>query len=223
MKKIKGFTLIELLVVIAIIAILAAILFPVFAQVKERARQVKCLNNQKQLGQAFLSYVNDFSGVMPVGSATICWPSNPTSKYDWVGSKAVATPIYPERGQLWKYTKSREIYFCPTDKNIRYPVAAMNTAGAGNLSYSMNYYLDRKKFDAQTSGRASRILLLIHEDRKSINDGYYAWEAYVDKPDKIHYDGTAVIYCDMHARWCSNKDLAKQIDARVWRTNDSLD
>jgi len=56
----RGFTLIELLVVIAIIAILAAILFPVFAQAREKARQTSCLSNLKQSGTATLMYVQDF-------------------------------------------------------------------------------------------------------------------------------------------------------------------
>jgi prepilin-type N-terminal cleavage/methylation domain-containing protein len=55
-----GFTLIELLVVIAIIAILAAILFPVFAQAREKARQTACLSNTKQIGTAFMMYVQDY-------------------------------------------------------------------------------------------------------------------------------------------------------------------
>ncbi len=62
----RGFTLIELLVVIAIIAILAAILFPVFANAKERARQAKCLNNLKQLTVAFQAYVDDNNGYTPL-------------------------------------------------------------------------------------------------------------------------------------------------------------
>jgi prepilin-type N-terminal cleavage/methylation domain-containing protein/prepilin-type processing-associated H-X9-DG protein len=59
-KRKDGFTLIELLVVIAIIAILAAILFPVFAQVREKARQITCISNEKQLGLAFLQYSQDY-------------------------------------------------------------------------------------------------------------------------------------------------------------------
>jgi len=64
MKPKSGFTLIELLVVIAIIAILAAILFPVFAKAREKARQTSCLSNMKQLNTAVLSYVQDYDECM---------------------------------------------------------------------------------------------------------------------------------------------------------------
>jgi len=65
-KRTKGFTLIELLVVIAIIAILAAILFPVFMQAKEKANQTKCMNNMKQLSSGLLQYTDDWQGALPV-------------------------------------------------------------------------------------------------------------------------------------------------------------
>jgi prepilin-type N-terminal cleavage/methylation domain-containing protein/prepilin-type processing-associated H-X9-DG protein len=64
--KKHGFTLIELLVVIAIIAILAAILFPVFAKAREKARQATCQSNLKQIGTAFAMYLQDYDGVYPV-------------------------------------------------------------------------------------------------------------------------------------------------------------
>src|SRR5436853_6791160 len=67
----RGFTLIELLVVIAIIAILAAILFPVFAQARNQARKTTCLSNTKQLGLGVLMYLQDYDEVFPTSGA--CW------------------------------------------------------------------------------------------------------------------------------------------------------
>jgi prepilin-type N-terminal cleavage/methylation domain-containing protein len=66
----KGFTLIELLVVIAIIAILAAILFPVFAQAREKARATACLSNMKQAGLALQMYAQDYDETMPLGNVS---------------------------------------------------------------------------------------------------------------------------------------------------------
>src|SRR5437667_11069914 len=65
MRKQNGFTLIELLVVIAIIAILAAILFPVFAKAREKARQASCLSNTKQMGLALMMYTQDYDEILP--------------------------------------------------------------------------------------------------------------------------------------------------------------
>ncbi|MCD6351947.1 MAG: prepilin-type N-terminal cleavage/methylation domain-containing protein, partial [Armatimonadetes bacterium] len=71
----RGFTLIELLVVIGIIAILAAILFPVFARAREKARQASCLSNLKQLALGFLMYIQDYDERLP----RYCWWLNPAS------------------------------------------------------------------------------------------------------------------------------------------------
>src|SRR3978361_1951717 len=95
--KRMGFTLIELLVVIAIIAILAAILFPVFAKVREKARQTACLSNEKQLGMALMQYTQDNDEFYPFGN-----------NIPWGGGAGWAGVVYP-------YVKSEKVYLCPDD------------------------------------------------------------------------------------------------------------
>lgn len=99
----SAFTLIELLVVIAIIAILAAILFPVFAQAREKARQTTCLNNTKQLGLGIMQYVQDYDETYPMGGFTVPATSPVININRWF--KAIVP-----------YTKSSAIRVCPSAK-----------------------------------------------------------------------------------------------------------
>ncbi len=104
----RGFTLIELLVVIAIIAILAAILFPVFAQAREKARQTQCMNNLKQMATAVLGYIQDYDEKFPM--AVYAPATRPT------GGNCAFTlfdAIYP-------YLKNLDIVKCPSDPQALY-------------------------------------------------------------------------------------------------------
>ena len=113
-RRRSGFTLIELLVVIAIIAILAAILFPVFATAREKARQTACMSNEKQLGIAMIQYVQDYDESYPCGF--VFW-YQPRSGWAY---------------QLYPYFKTVNLLLCPSDSN----------AGAtSGWSYGFNYNL----------------------------------------------------------------------------------
>src|SRR3990172_6305038 len=98
--KRHGFTLIELLVVIAIIAILAAILFPVFAKAREKARQTSCLSNVKQMMLGVLSYAQDYDERLPM-----MWSYNPNPAHIVIG-QTVATNYYTWPEQIMPYTKN---------------------------------------------------------------------------------------------------------------------
>ena len=108
-----GFTLIELLVVIAIIAILAAILFPVFAQAREKARQTACLSNMKQVGTGMSMYVQDYDESYPTVDTTTGVPVPRLPLPDgriYVGQMGWALQIYP-------YIKSKAVFVCPSDSD----------------------------------------------------------------------------------------------------------
>lgn len=99
----RGFTLIELLVVIAIIAILASILFPVFARAREAARQTSCRSNVKQILSAIQMYTNDYDEVNPIFAGQE--PGNPTNiLYTW----PTAVNSYVKNNQVWKCASSTD-------------------------------------------------------------------------------------------------------------------
>lgn len=114
MNRRYGFTLIELLVVIAIIAILAAILFPVFAKVREKARQTSCNSNLRQLGLAILQYNQDYDERFPSGTQP--------SAQGWAA-------------QLYPYVKSTGLYKCPDDSTPQ----GVNPSGAATYPLSYGY------------------------------------------------------------------------------------
>lgn len=124
-RRKSGFTLIELLVVIAIIAILAAILFPVFARAREAARKAKCLNNLKQCSQALKMYADDYDGTMPSSGILTAPNASSTQQQADFCAKACAAGTYPPTGTpvvraswpqyLYDHMKSQDIIFCPSD------------------------------------------------------------------------------------------------------------
>ena len=118
----NGFTLIELLIVIAIIAILAAILFPVFARARENARRASCMSNMKQLGLAFMQYTQDYDEQLPIGYCATCAASN--ASWDQNIAPYVGIRVAGGAAPL--------VFRCPSD-------SYKSTGGAVTRSYSMPY------------------------------------------------------------------------------------
>lgn len=131
----RGFTLIELLVVIAIIAILAAILFPVFAKAREKARQSSCSSNMRQIGIAFASYAQDWDERFPNS-----WQLGPDTNVPVSGNSAHS---YWD-SQLTSYVKSDGVFKCPSNSLKRYSMHAARTAQGNTkvrtrvVSYGLN-------------------------------------------------------------------------------------
>jgi prepilin-type N-terminal cleavage/methylation domain-containing protein/prepilin-type processing-associated H-X9-DG protein len=218
MKRYRGFTLIELLVVIAIIAILAAIIFPVFGKAREMARRTECISNEKQLGLAFIAYTDDNDGILPNAAAggddgvgvTGGWMYYSAYTLDGLGSQFDVT-----QSSLYPYIKSKAIFVCPDD----------TTGAKTGDSYAYNSCLTSpsKQVDAGPGNlwpgkllakveTPDDTLLLAEEgnnalfNRSSTNDGLfnmdftpmgYDAQSYTDR----HENGSDVLFVDGHAKW----------------------
>lgn len=193
----RGFTLIELLVVVAIIAILAAILFPVFARARESARKTSCLSNLKQIGLGWMQYTQDYDEkVMPVSISV------PGKVFYWWGSYD-GTTLREGEGLLQPYMKSAQIQACPSfDNKLR--------AALGLTGYGYNYgYLTAGRSLAAIQSPAQTLVMA---DAARLNTWAYATptlegNTYIDRPSNnypgLHarHNGTGnVLWADGHAK-----------------------
>ena len=217
----KAFTLVELLVVIAIIAILAAILFPVFARARENARRSSCLSNLKQIGLGFLQYNQDYDENCPM----ISFPSPAVS---WT------TSTQP-------YLKSVQIFRCPSDSAMRWDAPNLPpNAPPYTTSYVFNVWFAPDKTDpvtgapngysnlARVQEPARSIILSEKGDLSSTSmvataDHFHpmywgtpseessmmmtgaVWNASTNAPIELaferHFEGLDNLYADGHAKW----------------------
>jgi len=184
----KGFTLIELLVVIAIIAILAAILFPVFAKVREKARQTACLSNLKQMSLAMIQYKEDYDEGAPQGSVNNGWFMSDANDYKWMDA------IYP-------YVKSEAVFDCPDDSvDPKYKFETTDQYGSYSLNMTNYYHIwcgsnggtngqppaseyYQVTRDAQVQDPSGTVLFLDGEYYYTPEPGLFSWSIQTNCPD----------------------------------------
>ncbi len=244
----KGFTLIELLVVVAIIAILAAMLFPVFLKVRENAAANKCLAHGRQLGQAMLMYLDDNNNRFPTIIPELLEKFKDWRwEYDWPAKPGVETWGVSGMNsfayiQLAPYVKNKEIWICPFPSGpygTKYAYGYRNSWFfiSGGLVKWASDYPDACFTDSNGIGRI--ITEVLSEDRtkygrpgvpsKKVFACCYALgpdipiEAYAGGPLVTPYfphgEGTIYVYLDGHARWQETGCGW----APVWYTNHRMD
>lgn len=205
----RGFTLIELLVVIAIIAILAAILFPVFAQARERARMAACLSNLKQIGTGTMMYVQDYDEKFPNTKAwgrmwTEEWIPNPNNPDSLRYLPDLVTP----------YVKNKDVWFCPTVGKDGRPFGFWGNnipAGMGNAEANGTTYLWQHQTSQCTSvtpeapavtvsGLTQAAVSQVSRAPLIHDIPYHGTDAGI-RGGLFHAGGINVIYADGHAKY----------------------
>lgn len=209
----RAFTLIELLVVIAIIAILAAILFPVFARARSNARRASCMSNMKQLGLGLMQYTQDYDETLPGNHVAQGGFNQPLG---WM-QPIEAGNVYTYRNwarDIMPYVKSQQVYICPETKPRSTDGPPGGTtevpAPGGNTNYLMNGVVESaplarintpadlvflhevRNFNRVAQVRPFRIAGSNPPQASSFQHAYY---------DRLHFDGANLLFCDGHVKW----------------------
>jgi prepilin-type N-terminal cleavage/methylation domain-containing protein len=210
----RGFTLIELLVVIAIIAILAAILFPVFARARENARRTSCMSNLKQIGLGFMQYTQDYDEKFPPPLYCGVWssdyssrtidtdPSKPSGVFK-ISSGGTADNWVSWMDAIFPYVKSVQLFRCPS---------ASNAASVPSYGYNRLVGLPTTCKGGISLSQMQRPAELILSMDYQMTYGIYAnateYCGAFQSPSDSHYlsafphfDGGVVNFADGHAKW----------------------
>jgi len=217
MKR-SGFTLIELLVVIAIIAILAAILFPVFAKAREKARQSSCLSNVKQIMLGVLQYCQDYDENLPIGTSYWYAPDG--------GGAASRTDPMPWSEELTPYIKNTQIFACPSDSNPQMTVSTWPN-NPKTLSYCANMCFEQFGFQKiGTLTDAAKYVFMW--DSESWNSYWYqptdtslaatSYRPWLSAAWR-HNDGCNMGFLDGHGKWVSSTGMQGGISGRALSFN----
>jgi prepilin-type N-terminal cleavage/methylation domain-containing protein len=228
-RRTGAFTLIELLVVIAIIAILAALLLPVFAKAKDKARTIGCLNNQKQLAVCWHLYAVDNSDILPpndsvmyigggVASANLSWSPD--------HARTDTNTVDLQSGVLFPYNRSVGIYHCPADYSTIEDAAGNKLPQLRNRSYNMSQSVNGypeylmnlgdpglaalpfwKKFSQILRPTPSKLFVFIDEHPDTLLDAQFGNPAglqfwpimWFDLPADRHNQGACLSFADSHA------------------------
>ena len=212
-SPLKAFTLIELLVVIAIIAILAAILFPVFAQAREKARAASCLSNNKQIALAAMQYIQDYDETWMKQDANPSGNNTPENilrdGYPLLNSGLANADAQNYKDEILPYTKNEQIWICPT--NI--PNGGLRLVPP-NIGYHMNGNVILPKGLAIAAIVAPSSLYFMRESGRgyvfnkaylrpipTLCDDVVAYEAGGSANYMPHSLGYNLPFCDGHAKW----------------------
>jgi prepilin-type N-terminal cleavage/methylation domain-containing protein/prepilin-type processing-associated H-X9-DG protein len=189
----RGFTLIELLVVLAIIAVLAAILFPVFARARESARRTHCASNLRQLGLALQMYASDWDGLIPT---TFGAPHHMIWRDD-LGPVA--------HGRLMPYVRNLSLFFCPTATGVKQDGDLGGKGWGGGLGGAWCTYLYRngKAASSDVLDENEGLVLLIEYNNPgdSVAQSKSHNEAFVN-----------LLWADGHVKGYDNRDRALSIE-----------